>query len=55
MAGDTLSKGQHSLEVRATDNAGGIGRDFLVFAADLTGRYNPVPAVDPVVNTTKFC
>lgn len=55
IAGDTLSKGQHMLEVRATDSVGETGRDSLVFMADLTGRYNPVPAVDPVVTTTKFC
>jgi 3',5'-cyclic-AMP phosphodiesterase len=55
VAGDALVKGSHSLEVRATDDAGTTGRDFLVFASDLTGRYNPVPAVDPVVTTTKFC
>ena len=53
--GDTLAKGQHALEVRATDNAGSSGSDFLVFAADLTGRYNPVPSVDPVVTSTRFC
>jgi 3',5'-cyclic-AMP phosphodiesterase len=55
IAGDTLAKGPHTLEVRATDAAGVSGRDMLVFMADLTGRYNPVPAVDPVVTTTKFC
>ena len=55
IAGDTLVKGQHTLEVRATDAAGATGTDCLVFMTDLTGRYNPIPAVDPVVTTTKFC
>lgn len=55
IAGDTLAKGQHTLEVRATDSDGAVGSDTLVFMADLTGRFNPVPAVEPVVTTTKFC
>ena len=55
IAGDTLSKGQHTLEVRAIDSDGAIGSDTLVFLTDLTGRFNPVPAVEPVVTTTKFC
>jgi 3',5'-cyclic-AMP phosphodiesterase len=53
--GAALSKGQHALEVLVTDDTGTSGSDFLTFASDITGRYNPVPAVDPVVTTTKFC
>ncbi len=53
--GAALTKGQHTLEVRATDDTGAVGSDALVFMADITGRFNPVPAVDPVVTTTKFC
>ena len=55
IAGDTLAKGQHTLDVRATDDSGAVGTDSLVFMADITGRFNPVPSVDPVVTTTKFC
>jgi 3',5'-cyclic-AMP phosphodiesterase len=53
--GDTLAKGEHSLEVRLEDQSGEEGTDRITFACDLTGRYNPYPMVDPVVKGTKFC
>jgi hypothetical protein len=31
------------------------GRDRIIFACDLSGRYNPYPMVEPVVRETKFC
>jgi 3',5'-cyclic-AMP phosphodiesterase len=55
IGGEALTKGQHTLEVRATDDAGATGNDTLAFMSDITGRFNPVPAVDPVVIATKFC
>ncbi len=53
--GDTLSKGEHSLEVRLADDQGFTGSDRLTFACDLSGRYNAYPMVEPVVKETKFC
>lgn len=29
--------------------------DGIVFACDLSGRYNRYPMVEPVVRETKFC
>jgi predicted phosphodiesterase len=55
IAGNTLAKGEHTLEVRATDDAGSTGSDRLLFLSDLTGRFNPQPALDPPVTHTKFC
>jgi hypothetical protein len=51
----TMVKGEHTLEVRATDAAGTAGSDQVNFLCDLSGRFNPCPGVDPVVNYTKFC
>lgn len=53
--GDTLSKGEHKLEARLIDAEKAEGFDRIVFACDLSGRYNPYPAVEPVVKETKFC
>lgn len=53
--GDTLAKGEHSLGVRATDSTGAAGADRISFLCDLSGRFNPVPAVEPVMTYTKFC
>jgi predicted phosphodiesterase len=53
--GNILAKGEHTLEVRATDSSGASGSDSLVFQSDLSGRFNPYPAVEPVVRSTKFC
>jgi Icc protein len=53
--GDALAKGEHTLEVRLSDQNGDEGTDRITFASDLTGRYNPYPMVDPVVKGTKFC
>jgi Icc protein len=53
--GDTLSKGEHALEVRLIDNEKAEGADRITFACDLSGRYNAYPMVEPVVKETKFC
>jgi predicted phosphodiesterase len=53
--GDTLAKGEHTLEVRLTDAENAEGSDRISFACDLSGRYNPYPMVEPVVRETKFC
>lgn len=53
--GDLLAKGEHSLEVRLTDENNDSGTDRITFACDLSGRYNPYPIVDPVVKETKYC
>jgi 3',5'-cyclic-AMP phosphodiesterase len=50
-----LSKGQHSVEVRAIDIAGRTGSQRLEFAADPTGRYTAIPHVRPPVRATQFC
>jgi len=55
VAGDTLSKGEHTVEVSLVDEQKVAGKDRIVFACDLSGRYNPWPAVEPVVKDTKFC
>jgi 3',5'-cyclic-AMP phosphodiesterase len=53
--GDTLSKGEHLLEVKLTDEQKVEGSDRITFVCDLSGRYNPYPMVEPVVKETKFC
>jgi hypothetical protein len=53
--GDRLTKGEHTLEVRLTDENEAEGKDRITFACDLSGRYNPYPMVEPVVKGTKFC
>jgi len=53
--GNLLAKGEHTLDLRATDSAGITGHDSLTFLCDLSGRFNPYPAVEPVVKFTKFC
>jgi len=53
--GDTLSKGEHTLEARLIDDQRSEGRDRIAFACDLSGRYNAYPMVEPVVRETKFC
>jgi 3',5'-cyclic-AMP phosphodiesterase len=53
--GDRLSKGAHALEVKLTDADDASGVDRIAFLVDRSGRYTPVPAVDPVVESTKFC
>ena len=55
LPGGTLAKGEHTLEVRATDAQQAGGGDRLVFLCDRSGRYNPYPTVEPVVRETKFC
>jgi Icc protein len=53
--GDTLAKGEHTLEVRLTNADNEEGSDRITFASDLSGRFNPYPMVEPVVRETKFC
>jgi predicted phosphodiesterase len=53
--GDTLTKGEHTLEVRLTDASKEEGRDRITFLCDRSGRFNPYPMVEPVVRGTKFC
>jgi 3',5'-cyclic-AMP phosphodiesterase len=55
IAGDRLAKGCHTLEVLATDSASESSTDSVTFMVDITGRFNPIPAVDPVVTSTRFC
>lgn len=55
LPGDTLSKGEHTLEVLLTDADKAEGKDRLTFLCDRSGRFNPYPMVEPVVKTTKFC
>jgi 3',5'-cyclic-AMP phosphodiesterase len=53
--GDTLTKGEHTLEARIVDTDNAAGTDRITFSCDLSGRYNPFPMVEPVVRETKFC
>lgn len=53
--GDTLSKGEHTLEIQLTDADHEQGSERITFPCDLSGRYNPFPIVEPVVRETKFC
>jgi hypothetical protein len=53
--GDTLAKGEHTLEVRLIDENKDEGLDRITFACDLSGRYTAYPMVEPVVKGTKFC
>jgi predicted phosphodiesterase len=53
--GNTLTKGEHTLEVRLTDANKAEGKDRITFLCDLSGRYNPYPIVEPIVRETKFC
>ena len=54
-SGAELSKGDHTLEVRATDGLGQTATQRIEFVADPTGRYTAVPAIHPVVARTAFC
>jgi len=53
--GDTLAKGEHTLEVRLIDADNAEGTDRITFACDLSGGYNPYSMVEPIVRETKFC
>lgn len=55
IAGDTLAKGEHDLEVQATDAAGQTGQTHLRFMVDRSGRYTAYPRVKPEVTYTKYC
>lgn len=55
IAGDKLTKGDHTVEVRLTDADQKQGTDKITFMCDLSRRYNPYPIVEPVVKETKFC
>jgi hypothetical protein len=53
--GDRLSRGEHTLEVRAIDERGDDGRQRIGFMVDQTARYTAVPNVRPFVAETAFC
>jgi predicted phosphodiesterase len=53
--GNTLAKGEHTLEVRLIDSNKVEAKDRITFHCDLSGRYNPYPIVEPIVRETKFC
>lgn len=55
LAGERLVKGEHSLEVRATDEVGRNGCRLVEFVVDGTGHYTAVPTVRPLVYQTAFC
>ncbi len=55
ISGDVMTKGEHLLEVQATDQAQAVGTDQLTFQLDRSGRYTAVPRVEPPVKSTKFC
>lgn len=53
--GDSLAKGEHTLEVRLVDQNGEEGTDRISFASDLSGRFTAYPMVEPVVKGTNYC
>lgn len=53
--GDRLAKGEHTLEVRLTDQNGDEGTDHITFFCDLSGRFTAYPMVEPVVKGTNYC
>ena len=53
--GDRLDKGEHRYEVEALDADGRRGGQRIGIMVDPTGRYTAIPAVRPVVTSTKFC
>lgn len=53
--GDRLAKGEHTLEVRLTDQNGDEGTDRITFFCDLSGRFTAYPMVEPVVKGTNYC
>lgn len=55
MASDSLSKGEHVLEVRAVDSDGREGSQRIDFVVDPTRRFTAVPSVRPRVASTAFC
>ena len=55
LPGDRLAKGEHTFEVEAVDDQGRRGGQRIGFMVDPTGRFTAIPAVRPVVTSTKFC
>jgi 3',5'-cyclic-AMP phosphodiesterase len=53
--GESLDKGEHTLEVRLIDQNQNEGTDRITFACDLSGRYTAYPMVEPVVKGTNYC
>ena len=53
--GGTMTKGEHTLEVRLIDQNGDEGTDRITFACDLSGRFTAYPMVEPVVKGTNYC
>jgi 3',5'-cyclic AMP phosphodiesterase CpdA len=55
LAAEGLAKGEHELEVRATDGAGLTGTNRIRWVLDNRGKFTAIPGVHPVVKSTKFC
>lgn len=53
--GETLAKGEHDLNVDATDSSGDVGRGSIRFMVDRSGRYTAYPRVRPEVFSTRYC
>jgi hypothetical protein len=52
--GDELAKGEHVIEVDASDEVDRKGRQRLSFMVDPTGRFTAVPCVRPRITQTSF-
>ncbi len=55
LAGDRLAKGEHTLDVVATDRDNVEATQSVSFMVDPTGRYTAVPETRPTVRATAFC
>ncbi len=55
LAGEKLTKGEHTLDVQAVDAEERQGGQRIGFMVDPTGRYTAIPMVRPVVTGTAFC
>jgi predicted phosphodiesterase len=55
LPGSRLAKGEHEVEVQATDDSGRTGANRIRFMVDRSGRYTAYPRVRPEVSGTQFC
>jgi hypothetical protein len=55
LPGVRFPKGEHQLDVEATNDQGLSTRDAITFLVDPTRRYTPVPRAWPIVKATAFC